>query len=55
MGHSAATVLLAIVGALFVGSAPAAAQITDTDIINFALNLECLEVRSLLVHEGALA
>ena len=44
MGRTAAAALVALVGILFLG--PAAAQITDTDVINFAINLECLEVRT---------
>ena len=50
MGRTAAAVLVALVGVLFLGS-PAAAQITDTDVINFAINLECLEVRTASLTE----
>lgn len=39
----ASTLLLVLVGTLAVFAAPSAA-ITDADILNFALNLECLEV-----------
>ena len=38
------SVIVALVGVLAVFAAPSAA-ITDADILNFALNLECLEVR----------
>ena len=39
------TPMLVLVGALAVFAAPSAA-LTDADILNFALNLECLEVGS---------
>lgn len=38
------TVILALVAALAIFAGPTTA-ITDTNILNFALNLECLEVR----------